>query len=243
VLFLVGGNGLPSARGALQTFELKVGAADTGWVIEYDDTQVISPTFSGTPTSGTGKDGNLDLDRVIFSSNDFIDIRFKQVTQVNPFTPPPDGDNTNFGLRITLHMEVENSSSTNWSGMTMRLIDTGTEFNSGDTLHPGYAHFHRLAADNPQAFPPFVLLSAANPTATARTDVYELGGGLFADGTANQWTGIGIHQWEEKDTNRDFTLRLQPHPVPEPGTFTIFIIGCASIAGLRRIRQRERAMS
>src|SRR5262245_27692222 len=181
VLLLASGAGLRPARGAVQTFSLVQGGnADTGWVIDYDDTKVISPTFVGNNTSGTGKDGDLDLDRVIFTTNNFIDIRFRQVTQVNAFTPPPTGDNTNFGLRITLHMEVENSTGTNWNGMTMRLIDSGPEFDPGDSLHPGYAHLHRLLADNPQVFTPFTLVSAPNPTATARTDVYELGDGLFA---------------------------------------------------------------
>jgi hypothetical protein len=116
----------------------------------------------------------------------------------------------------------------------LRVIDDVADFDSGETDHPGFAHFHRLAADLPQAFPPFTLINPANgnpryspPTLFVRGDIYELGRGSFPNDVSMSWTGIGMHQWERPDEQRHFTLRLIP--LPEPGTLALFVVCCAAL--------------
>src|SRR4030095_4080662 len=158
------------------------GQPDTGWDIEFDPVKVISPFFIGTPDNvGRAKDGNLEFDHVIFTDLNPIDVEFKQSRrEVNA---------VNFGLRITLTLDIRNESQSAWSGFKLDLIDR-QEFDSEEAMHPGFAHFHNLGPDGTLAFPPFRLLNIdptdanpnfdpSDPTARVRGDVWLLGAGLF----------------------------------------------------------------
>jgi hypothetical protein len=226
VLVALFGFGIEPAKAA--TFELRSNVDPTnttGWHIEFDPTQVISPTFVGTPTNGTGLDGVLDFDQVLFKNLNSINIDFVQDRQVAA---------ENFGLRISLRFDIRNESGSAWDDFTLALIDRSREFDSGDALHPGFAHFHALGADGTQAFPPFPKPNPANPSATNRGDLYHLVNGTFATDTTELWTGIGIHQWEEPGETRNFTLRLTPSVVPEPGTLILLVSGLLALGLIRR---------
>lgn len=230
---LIGAGSALAAPCALFTpgcFNIENSNGNTGWHIEYDPVKVIDPSFVGTPGNERGKDGDLDLDHVIFTNLDPIDIRFIQDRDA------PDNE-VNFGLRFTLRFDIRNESAAVWRGFTLTLSDDLADFDSQERDHPGFAHFHLLGADNPQAFPPFTRLNSGNPNfepgnpaRVERGDVYRLGNGLFARDLSQLWTGMGIHEWERPGEQRNFTLRLAPIPVSEPGTG--WLLALAALAGL-----------
>lgn len=202
---------------------------DTQWKIVYNPAEVQPFSFTGTPTDGETLDGTLSLDLVHFEDLSPIDIRFVQER----------AGRDNFGLRITMNLYIENDSADVWKGFRMELLDPSPEFEGSSSLHPGYAHFHNLGADGALSLPPFSLLSPANPSGTARTDVWVLGNGKFQIGDTNFWTGIGIHQWEQPLQDRSFTLRLTPIPIPEPSTLALVGISSALLLG-HAWRRRKR---
>lgn len=225
---------LPCAAFTPGCFNIENTTGSTGWHIEYDPAKVIDPSFFGTPRNDDRKDGDLDLDHVFFNSLNPIEIKFFQDRDAP-------GDMTNFGLRITLRFDIANDSGSAWKGFTMRLSDELSDFDTGDAVHPGFAHFHSLVPDSPQSFAPFSRLSPdkGNPnfsvgssTKTQRGDVYLLGNGIFDTDLSKSWTGIGIHEWENPFVKRNFTLLLTPTAVPEPGTLGLLCIGLMLMARL-----------
>lgn len=201
------------------SFFLEDAVRTTGWRMEYDDTKVQNPIFTGIATGRL--QGTLQIDKV-FKSMAPIDIEFIELAAAS---------GNSFGLRITLNENVHNQSTFNWSGFNMRLIDDNpvlqrtdntdqSTFNnnvSGD--HPGFAHFHGDAAGVFNT-PPFSTIGGGESE-----KFLTLGKGTFPDSSARAWSGIGIHQIEQNLKQRDFILRETP--IPEPNALALLAIGLA----------------
>ena len=220
------------AEAVVSVFELKDATRDTGWAILFDDAQVTNPTFAGM--AGGTYQGKLSMKKV-FKDVKPIDIQFIEL-------PRDVSADDNFGLRITLNETIMNMSGADWTGFKLELIDTnpvltGAENDSVSGAHPGFAHFHNLAPDGAQAFPPFKLKGPKNPP-----KIYELveDTGRFKNGETRDWTGIGIHQIHEKAQHRNFILRETPTAIPEPATFALVGTGILALAFCVRRAARRR---
>jgi len=49
----------------------------------------------------------------------------------------------------------------------------------------------------------------------------EFGNGQFLDGATESWGNLGLHQYEDKNADRSFSLIETPTPVPEPSTLAV----------------------
>ncbi len=204
-----------AAHAAIVTTDLNDPAAprDTGWRIRYDNTQVSNVTFTGI--AGTGnKQGTLQIDKT-FNNLNPISISFEEI---NPAAADA------FGLRITLNENITNNSGSDWGDFHMNLVDNNpVSTHDADGFHPGYAHFH----SDPFVNPPFNVVGGGGSKS-----FIDFASGTFANNSTRTWTGFGIHQFEDLNKQRNFTLVETPS-VPEP-TF----VGLAVFAMLPLLRKR-----
>jgi PEP-CTERM motif len=226
LIFGIGGY-TGSTEAATQSFAL----GNTGWMAEFDDTKVKNPNFAGTVFSVTTE-----------FAFEPIDIKFIEKL-------PADADAS--GLRITLNETVKSLSQiTGWKGFGLELIDLNPVLTTGDSNgnilgkndnvmanHPGFAHFHK---DPGQTFAPFT--PTPNPQgagAPQQGRMITLVDGTFYPGATNDWKGIGIHQIEEKNQQRNFILRETPSipPIPEPETYAMLLAGLGLLGFMARHRK------
>src|SRR5688572_18578667 len=139
--------------------------ADTGWTMCYNAGQVTNPSFTGDAR------GTLSFTKT-FTTNAAIDILFLQNAEP---ALPPDGDNTEGGLRIKVTETVRNRTTSTWADFEEVLTDlapicadpandknvrcvTKTDGNVGNGSHPQFPHFHTVTAE----FDPFTTISEAS---------------------------------------------------------------------------------
>ncbi|MBI2826633.1 MAG: PEP-CTERM sorting domain-containing protein [Planctomycetia bacterium] len=214
-------------QAAVQTAPLNDPAAprNTGWSIEYDDSQVQFLSFTGI--AGTGNlEGSLSITKV-FSDMNPISIKFIEGAAQQANGSP-------FGLRINLDEEITNLTGQNWCGFAMDLVDPSPVSDSANSGHPGFAHFHPAPAING---PPFTLTTPNNGNKAAGL-LFE-SPGVFSDGTTESWGTFGLHQYEDNGVDRSFTLVETPYPcVPEPSTLTL---AAMAVVGMAVTVRRRRA--
>ncbi len=216
----------PYATATLLPFALTDNTRDTGWYIEYDSDQISNLSWTGIATGS--RQGTLNFD-ILFNSLAPISIKFVETAAEQ--AKPDD-----FGLRITLNQNIINNSGTIWDGFRLDLADPNVISPQGDALprenHWGKAHFHNDAG---QTFTPFLRLNQPNSD-----NFISLGGAFFpSDNTPRAWAGVGIHQYEDMNVNRNFTLIETP--IPEPST-AIFGVCLTLVVGARaRLRNRGEA--
>ena len=138
-------------QAAPQTFALKDAAAprDTGWSIEYDDSQVSVLSFTGNAKGNL--QGSLSITKV-FSDMNPISIKFVE-------SAAQQASGSTFGLRINLDEEITNLSGQTWGSFTMDLDDSSAVSDSANGQHPGFAHFHPAPVI---AVPPFLVTTPNN---------------------------------------------------------------------------------
>lgn len=209
-----------------------VNLGDSGWLIDFDNTKVKNVTTTGF-TADDKKTGTIKLTKEFAASGE-IDIKFIEID-------PASADA--FGLRIrSLSEKITNTSSNmNLTGFTLELIDPSPVLTKGDPdgnmpgvnrfvsgTHPGFAHFHKDAG---QTFAPFTPTPNPGSTGAPQGKKIVLTGGTLGPGKSADWTGIGIHQIEEKMQQRSFILRETATfaPVPLPAAFPLFLSGLAII--------------
>ncbi|SCX63487.1 PEP-CTERM sorting domain-containing protein [Nitrosospira sp. Nsp1] len=227
---------------------------NSGWIVEFDDTKVKGVEF--TPTEGprapntqiTPKSaGTLKLTKE-FAGLEPIDLKFIEKS-------PAAADHS--GLRITLNETVKNTSQTiDWKSFGLELIDPNPVLklnqNGNNVLgeskhavenHPGFAHFHKDA--DREAFLPFT--TPPGDIGDQLGKVITLTGETFARNSMRDWKGIGIHQIEELNQQRNFILRETPFavappppfstpPIPEPETYAMLLAGLGLISAVVRRR-------
>ena len=218
---LVGG----IAHAAPQTFALNDPAAprNTGWSVEYDDSQVQILSFTGI--AGTGNlQGSLSITKV-FSDMSPISIKFVEgAAQI--------ASGSSFGLRINIDEEITNLTGQDWCSFTMDLVDPSAVSDSANSSHPGFAHFHPAPLISG---PPFTLTTPNNGNKAAGL-LFE--NGVFANGSTESWGTFGLHQYEDDGVDRSFTLVETPFPcVPEPSTLVTAFLGFVGLVGWRRFGQ------
>jgi len=213
----------PAARAAMVPFALKDATRDTGWSIVYDDTQISVVSFTGIATGN--KEGTLQLDKT-FNSFNVINISFVE-------SAAEIAKASNFGLRITMNENVHNLSGVNWTGFTEMLIDNNPISPQDDPgNHAGFAHFHPDSISTP----PWVVLGGNGPGMNSKP-AFSLGGGaIFPNNSAQAWSGIGIHQFEDQGAVRNFILQEAPFvPLPASSLAGSVLLGAVAVArGVRR---------
>src|SRR5262245_2787410 len=92
-----------AARAAIVTFDLKDATRDTGWSIQYDDSQVTVLLFTGLNDPDNRRlQGTLEIDKVF---NDLKPIEIKFVESAAEIAKAD-----NFGLRINLFENITNQT-------------------------------------------------------------------------------------------------------------------------------------
>lgn len=213
--------------GLILPFALTDNNRDAGWSLLYDTDQISNLTWVGNVGTGNIK-GTLSYD-IVFNSFAPISIRF-----VESAVEQAKADS--FGLRFTLNEKITNNSNVDWSGFRFDLADPndispqGDEFPGGD--HWGKAHFHNAPG---QTFNPLTRIAPNNLTNS--NNFILLGNGIFpSDNDPRAWKGVGIHQYEDMNENRNFTL-IQT-PIPEPSS-ALFGAVLALIAGGQALRRKR----
>ena len=210
--------------GLILPFALTDNNRDTGWSILYDTDQISNLVWVGNAGAGTNK-GTLSYD-ILFNSFAPISIEFVE-------SALEQAKAASFGLRFTLNENITNNSKVDWSGFRFDLDDPKRISPQGDALpggsHWGKAHFHNDAG---QTFNPLARLNQPNSD-----NFILLGTGIFpSDNDPRAWKGVGIHQYEDMNVNRDFTL-IQT-PIPEPSS-ALFGAVLALVAGGQALRRRR----
>lgn len=140
--------------------------------------------------------------------------------------------NNNFGFRINLNEMVVNQSGFNWNGFDFAVYDTNRVYEDEEGgSHPAYAHIH--PSFGPLTAPPFTNVTPSGFGGGGFRHV-ELSDGIFTNGTANSWTGIALHQFEEVGAQRPFTLVQTP--IPEPNALWLVSAGVIGFVIIRRRR-------
>ena len=219
---------------------------ESGWLIDFDNTKVTGVTISGF-AGDDKKTGGIKLTKS-FAATGEIDIKF---IEVNPALAD------DFGLRVkSLAETIKNTSNNmNLTGYTLELIDPNPELVSRDPAgnilgkndnvvgnHPGFAHFHKDAGQNKdagQTFAPFTPNPNPAGIGALQGKKITLVGGTIGAGQSADWTGIGIHQIEEKAQQRNFMLRQTAVLAPIPLPATLWLIGTGAVALLGFGRRRK----
>ena len=205
------------------------GPLTKNWSITYDDTQVKSLSFTST-NPAKPDEGNLVFTEV-FNTTSPISIKFEQ-TAMSAID--------NFGLRLFMKETVQNNAGSTFSGMDLVLNDPTMASPQGFPSHPGTAHFHPTnSAATGQLFAPFASGGAATDFNTAGS--ISLTAGTLASGTSAVWSNFGLHEYEDANRQRNFTLvetptglpTQPPTSVPEPGTMMLLGGGLACLFGRR----------
>jgi len=213
-----------AAHAAMVPFALKDATRDTGWSIVYDDTQISVVSFTGIATGN--KEGTLQLDKTF---NSFAPINISFVESAAEIAKA-----SNFGLRITLNENVHNLSGVDWSAFRETLIDNNPISPQDDPgNHAGFAHFHPDSLSTP----PFTVFGGNGPGMNSKAS-FLLTNGLFPNNSAQAWSGIGIHQFEDQGATRNFVLQETPL-VPLPASSVAGSVLLATIATVRAARRRR----
>jgi hypothetical protein len=221
---------------------IKDATVDTGWSVDCPCAKVQftgNANYDKTATGGAkANEGTLTLDITFPLNVRRVDIKFIESAAEQALDPTTD---RRFGLRITLKENITNNSGSDWTefkefldqgNVPVLQSDDKTKPNFYDLVsdgHPGFAHFH----DDTGVFTPF---KALNDFDAAASLILGDGTGPFKNGDTNNWTGLGIHQFELKNQDRSFTLIKL---VPEPATLFLLVVGLAAAAALGRRRHRE----
>lgn len=184
-----------------------VSKRDTGWSVRFDDTQVIACDFKGNAGTGRNK-GTLSLTLAIKDGKP-IPIQFvESAAEV--------GALSSFGLRITWNITLKNQFQT-LKGIRGKAVDKNpvleddqNQFVEDD--HPGFAHFHQELATAKFPFNAGPFSTAEGCDCESEPDFKVRGGTLAssAAGTFGTVQGIGVHQIEQKDATRNFTVQVRP---------------------------------
>lgn len=202
---------------------------NTGWALNYDNSQVSNPLFVQNPNASEINKGTLSIN-VLWVDKNPIPIWF---------TEDAPAATSNFGFRITLDETVTNNSGEAFNGFGFAFDDKTTPATVAtnpevSTFHPGTAHFH---SDGGIDLADFSVSGFKEGTFSfSGTNAI-----LSSGATSPQWTGIGIHEFEIAGEQRDFQLietpvLAAPTVVPEPSAFALLAIGLLSLnmAGRRK---------
>ena len=227
--WIAGSVARPTAAGPV-TKELKDNVRDSGWTVSWNDPDANNNTsdpakFNFTGIAQGSKQGDV-----------FFDVTFKtNKTFVFTFDEAPNNRPDNFGLRLTLKMDVHNMTDAKWDDFTFNLKDL-SPLNADQVQrlvpeglgpnHPAAPHFHRLNADGAFSVAPF---NDPGVGAVNAQTFFVVIGGPVDIGKDMKVTGLGLHDFEVSDMFRHFELQLLPSvpPMPEPSTLVL-----ASLAGL-----------
>jgi hypothetical protein len=101
----------------------------------------------------------------------------------------------------------------------MDLKDPSPLSGQDNSGHPGFAHFH----PSPGAItsPPLTLLT---PKGGDKASTLQFGNGSFLNGATESWGNFGLHQYEDNNVDRSFTLIETPTKIPVPSTLTMLSI-------------------
>jgi FG-GAP-like repeat/Bacterial pre-peptidase C-terminal domain len=120
---------------------------------------------------------------------------------------------------------IINNSGINWNGFRIDLVDVDSS--TGGGLHPMWAHFHDSTLAgwlnpstgvfpyNPkEGYDRTTKLSHTPPagfSSLTGASELQLSGGTFAAGTLENWSDIGIHEWDASmSTANTFEIELTP---------------------------------
>lgn len=184
--------GLASAHCAL-----KDAARDTGWELKFDETKV-SCAFTGNAGTGRNK-GTLNL-TVNVNDGKPVDVQFVQVNRALA---------NSFGMRITMNITINNNFAA-FKELRGKAVDRNEELEDDinefvSDAHPGEAHFH-----NDPSFSGGPFRNAVDCKCEADDSFKIKSDGLLFGFGVGTVKGIGVHQIEQRGTNRSFTLRLTP---------------------------------
>jgi len=128
-----------SVQGGVVTFDLKDATRDTGWSMQYDDSQVTVLSFTGLNDPDNKRlEGTLTFDKV-FNNLNSIEVKFiESVAEI--------AKDDSFGLRINMFENITNQSGVAWGGFTMDLQDPSAGSGQETSAHPGFAHFFPVPA-------------------------------------------------------------------------------------------------
>jgi hypothetical protein len=222
----------PSVAG-LVTKELMDNTRDSGWTVSWNDPDANNNTSDPAKFKFTGiaapnqKQGDVFFD-VTFKTNKMFVFTFDEELNTRP---------DNFGLRLTLKMDVHNMTNKPWTDFAFNLKDL-SPLNADQALrltdeglgpnHPAAPHFHsaRAGADGAFSVAPF---NDPGAGAINAQTFFVVTGGPVAIGKDMTVRGLGLHDFEVRDMFRHFELQLLPSvaEVPEPSTLIL-----ASSAGV-----------
>jgi hypothetical protein len=157
---------------------------DTGWSIQYDNSQVTVLSFTGlNDPDNIRLKGTLEIDKV-FNNLDSIEIKFiESAAEI--------AKNDSFGLRINLFENITNQSGVDWGEFSMNLQDASAASGQDNSAHPGFAHFHPSPGD---IFSPPLTLFTPNGGNKAKT--LQFGNGKILDGATEGWGNFGLQQYD-----------------------------------------------
>ena len=173
---------------------------DTGWVAQFESSQVTECRFVGNAGTGRNK-GTLHL------TLRMVDLNGVTVNFIQRNNAPADS----FGFRLTANFTIDNRFTV-LKGIRGRSIDRNDELSTEQNqfvsdAHPGEAHHHQDASFNPGPF-----MGATSCGCEGNDDFKVDGEGLLGVYLTGVVSGIGMHQIEEQGTKRSYTLRVTPVP-------------------------------
>jgi len=243
-----------SARGTmLSPGDLLTG---TNWTVTWTDPLLKLDWKSAGDPRITGNVQGILTKTVTFKTLDPISIFFRQETP----TSPPAGKNSTFGLRFIMDEVITNDTGSKWDSFTLTTLEGANEvtieaytsvleadgFGGSLGAHPVEAHMH----NDKMRCPPFDCSDTFPPPVSETSQgssEYELSsdtGAVFGPGTQN-WTGIGVHEWEIKELGdelqfRSFRLFEQPHAAAAPSTILLVASSMTGLMMWRRARRGPR---